>query len=76
MDFDLTVRSHDRKKKAGKAPEFSVVLASDDPKITLTIKSANPGILQEFPLSDTFTVKIMEAAQKTLDQAEEKEETE
>ena len=71
MDFDLTVRSNNRKKKAGKAPEFTITLASDDPKVTLNIKSSDPSILQDYPISETFTVKVMENTQKTLDETAE-----
>lgn len=74
MDFDLTVKSHNRKKNAGEAAEFTITLASTDPKVSLTIKTANPGMLQEFPLSETFTVKILETGQKTLETEPEGEE--
>jgi hypothetical protein len=76
MDFDLTVRSNNRKKKAGKAPEFTITLASDDPKVTLNIKSSDSSILQEYPISTTFTVRVLENTQKTLDQAAAEEASE
>lgn len=75
MDFDMTVKGHDWKKKAGAPKLYKVSLMCVDPKVSLTIISGNPAVFQQLPIGESFTVKIMETGQKTLD-AEKKAEEE
>lgn len=76
MDFDMTVASHNIKKKAGEAPIYTVAFKSKDPDATLTLKSSNISVIHAYPRGDAFTVKIVECEQQKIIASEKADEEE
>jgi hypothetical protein len=69
--WDLVVQGQDRKWKAGKGHVYKVTLASDDPKVKLTIESSNPALFQAYPQNEVFTITAKDCEQQQLPEDDE-----